>query len=619
MLGEVANRVEVRVRPTVQGRPLPLRQRSRDPPVAGGVRRLHVKVLHERLMGEPIGALPVLPVEHHVRRRREQQVVEVDLAGWARRERSSRCGPDAVGPRQAPAAGMGKGFQQRTEVAIGNCQPVHRGREQAAVVLFQQLCELGLRVSGQQLGPGEDLVHSQPGVEEMPVVRPDAPGRRGRGSGVDRQRGQPMLDVPRHRFGIEFHRHGGGRCERVEQVGVVRFQQVRPFVGRTAGADDDPAAGDLGQLPQYGGHLQRILGLVQRVDHDRAVLDHPPQTFERGGGVRLPLEVGRQPVDHLGGRQTGEQDRGVEDVVRRLLRRGQPLDAARADQQLAQRRVAVYDEVPQDGGLARAGRPGDGEQSGVGRVQPLGDLPMLPAAPLEVPGRLTELRPLRLGHEELALVLRQPGKERLQLEIDVLGGGDAGAEWPRRRGQRPGLAEPDPDRQAERQPVLQPADQVVHPDHLVVGREGLQRLVQSLRHRLEEARSGAAATEQREAPSRIRRGQDLRREQLDEPFGTAGLDDDQRPRPVVVAPVGPFVGQVLRQFLRVVAGALLALRAVVRRQPGILRVRLAMAHPDQDRTPRPVPIRPGAQLLLHPGCVRPAVGPRVHDPAVRRE
>lgn len=121
----------------------------------------------------------------------------------------------------------------------------------------------------------------------------------------------------------------GSAPEGVEQVLVPWLGQVGTFVGRAPGADEDTAAGNGGQPTQNRpGDRERVLRVVKGVGQQgesslsgTEAVQQPVDALAKFLTRHRSAEtrgVG-QPRDQVGGRDAGEQDAFVEDVVAGVL------------------------------------------------------------------------------------------------------------------------------------------------------------------------------------------------------------------------------------------------------------------------------------------------------------
>src|SRR5262249_10423724 len=126
------------------------------------------EVLGEGAVREAVDTLPVLGVQGEVggggvEERGDAGIVDLRCRGAGQGGGDQR--PDAVADGQAAAPGTGQGAQQRVVGGVTVGQPGDGGGEQVAVGAGDQLGQLG--GAGEQVRPGDDLVHGEPGLQEL--------------------------------------------------------------------------------------------------------------------------------------------------------------------------------------------------------------------------------------------------------------------------------------------------------------------------------------------------------------------------------------------------------------------------------------------------------------------
>ena len=120
-------------------------------------------------MSQPVDALAVLGVQHYIRGRLHQQLINVQFVRRRGiRDGSGDGGPDPVGSRYTSAAGERERFQELPGRRRASREPGDRRSEQGPVIAAQECLKLVPEPGQQQRGPGDDLVHGQPRKEPRP-------------------------------------------------------------------------------------------------------------------------------------------------------------------------------------------------------------------------------------------------------------------------------------------------------------------------------------------------------------------------------------------------------------------------------------------------------------------
>jgi hypothetical protein len=456
--------------------------------------------------------------------------------------------------------GAQQGFEGRR--AVG--QATAGDGEQLSVLVSQQ--DLQLVQHGRVLG---DLVHGEPRVEELPPGA--AHGSRHFLDACRRECECPLADgggepspyIAGHGRGVPPHDENvgatGSHTECVEEIAVGWVRQVGAFVAGSASTHHDPYAVQRGERTQYQvGDDERLTRLVERIGQQREpsldgghLIAQPGRLHGQRPAVGDLADPGRlgDAAQHVLRCGAGEVEHRVEGVVGARAVVGQWGQMTGAFEDCAQRGAGVDEDVAEQRGLARAGRPRDGQETALGLLQPFEDPMPFCFASLEVPRLLAEFGTADLRGEVAPLVLGQTGQGLLDLVQEVEGRGEGGGQGGHGAPQDGATGDRVWDDGAAVEVTAEFGAQVTQVDGVLGAEADLQGVGQGTPEGTEPGDAVPGGGHEQEVARTVRVGECLGGHQLHEPRRLASVDHHDRPASGAVS-VGLPCGEPTHQLLR---------------------------------------------------------------------